>query len=103
MSAVQASPLLDEDSTRELFKPCGPWAARCGAAVRQRRKDLGLTLQTLADLSGTSLQTVSRIESGQLVPRDRLKAAISFALALEVDQLWTWPSRQEMFEKAAAL
>lgn len=94
--------LLDEKAVRSLFGPSGDWSERCGRAVRQRRQDLGFTLQRLADLTGTTLQTISRIESGQLVPRDRMKAAIAYALALEVQDLWTYPTLREISDRAAA-
>jgi transcriptional regulator with XRE-family HTH domain len=95
-------PFLEPDLVRSMFSSGGAWARASGGRVRQRRKDLGLTLQRLADLSGTTVATVQRVESGALIPREHLKASIAYSLVLDVSQIWTYPSRQDLALAAAS-
>lgn len=57
-----------------------------GAAVRQKRREAGLTQQTLADAAGVSRQWLSRIESGKN-PSAELRKVLDLlgALGLAVD------------------
>jgi hypothetical protein len=64
--------------------------------------ELGFTLESLAGAVDTRLQTISRVEAGSLVPRDYLRAAIAYALATEVDNLWTPPTRKVIYTMAGA-
>lgn len=81
--------------------PEGDWAKACGGRMRSRRELLGFTLADLARYSSTTLQTISRAERGELVPRDHLKAAIALALLDDMSNLWPWPSREEMWNRSA--
>jgi transcriptional regulator with XRE-family HTH domain len=45
------------------------WAERVGVALRARRLDLGLTLQDLSRLSGSTVASLSLIERGKSVNR----------------------------------
>ena len=62
-----------------------------GDAVAERRKLLGLSQQTLADLCGTTQQTISKIELGEIIPRDRLKVTIANRLGVPLSALFAWP------------
>lgn len=62
-----------------------------GPLVAKRREQLGLTQQELAELCSVTQQTVSKIERGQIVPRDNLKRTLSLKLATPIDQLFPWP------------
>lgn len=44
-------------------------ASDLGAAIRARRKDVGLTQGELADAAGTSLRFVSEVERGKATAR----------------------------------
>lgn len=59
------------------------WAAKLGDRLRQRRKSLGLSLEDLSRLSGSTVPTLSNIERGK---RDvKLSTLVSLAGALRVD------------------
>lgn len=67
-----------------------------GALVKARRQMLRLSQPQLANLVGCRVQTISKVERGQIVARDYLKAAIAIALACEVADLFPWPTRREL-------
>ncbi|MFV9673285.1 MAG: helix-turn-helix domain-containing protein [Acidimicrobiia bacterium] len=56
---------------------------RIGAAIRSRRKALGLTQQDVADLSGIQRQTVGRLEADH--PEISLQIAVSVADAVGLE------------------
>lgn len=59
------------------------WAAKIGDRLRERRKSLGLSLEDLSRLSGSTVPTLSNIERGK---RDvKLSTLVSLAGALRVD------------------
>lgn len=59
------------------------WAKQIGAALRTRRKGLGLSLEDLSRLSGSTVPTLSHIERGT---RDvKLSTLVSLAAALRID------------------
>lgn len=59
------------------------WAKQIGAALRNRRKGLGLSLEDLSRLSGSTVPTLSNIERGT---RDvKLSTLVSLAAALRID------------------
>lgn len=68
-----------------------------GGRVKARRESLGFTLAQVSELSDGALrvQTVSKIERGEIEPRDYLKLAMAIALFTEVDDLFPMPSRAE--------
>lgn len=72
-----------------------------GKRIRERRKALGLTLEQLAGIVGCSLQTISMIERGHIIPRDYLKAALALSLAQEMLELWPVPNRATLARIAA--
>lgn len=78
-----------------------------GDLVRERRRELRLTQAQLAALvgdDGITVQAISRIERGELRPRDYVKVALALALACEVSDLFPMPPRRSVarFAKKAA-
>lgn len=76
------------------------WTPACGKRVRQRRKALRLSLDSVGELAGASRQTVSRVELGQVMPGDALKLSIAGALGCDASELWPWPTRERLAEVA---
>lgn len=71
------------------------WSALIGGKIRERRKQLGLRLEDLSLLSGSSVPTLSHIERGQ---RDvKLSTLVALCAALRTDL----PSLLENGEKSA--
>lgn len=59
------------------------WARKIGVHIRTRRKHLGLNLEDLSRLSGSTVPTLSHIERGT---RDvKLSTLVSIAAALRTD------------------
>lgn len=71
-------------------------AKTCGELVRARRKALGLTLEQTSPIVGVPVQTLSKIERGQIVARDYLRAALAVALVCEVSDLFPPLTRAEL-------
>ena len=94
------SPLVELDGARRVV---AKWAVDCGSRVVARRKALGMDQETLAALAGTTKPTISRIESGQINPRDHLKLAIANALAVEVETIWPYLTRERLHSEIAAV
>ena len=66
-----------EDTTTKL------WIEKIGTKLRERRKALGLSLEDLSRLSGSTVPTLSKIERGK---RDvKLSTLVSLATALRLD------------------
>ena len=55
-----------------------------GEIIRKARESKGFTMQELADRSGTSLQTVFKIETNKVVPRMDTMLALIEAMDYEV-------------------
>lgn len=55
-----------------------------GKMVRQRRKDLGITQSSLADLAGISHNTIYKFEKGQNNPSIKVIEKILTVLGLEI-------------------
>lgn len=59
------------------------WAEKIGARIRSRRRSLGLSLEDLSRLSGSTVPTLSHIERGT---RDlKLSTLVSLSLALRTE------------------
>lgn len=56
-----------------------------GKWIRERRKELGVTQQTLADLAGVGINTLVAIERGEGNPRLFTLMTILDALGLQLD------------------
>lgn len=93
-----ATPAIDPERLRKyLQRECRFW----GSAVRSRREELGLTLEQVAGLAGTTVQTLFKIEKGQIAARDHLRIALAFALATEVHRLFPMPDRATIMREVA--
>jgi len=53
-------------------------------------------MDELAGLVGVPIQTISKVERGDIVARDYLKLALALRLACEVDDLFGWPTREQL-------
>jgi transcriptional regulator with XRE-family HTH domain len=64
-----------------------PWARAVGAAVRARRKALGMEAQAAAAKAGVTPETWSRIENGRHVPQDDTLARMAEVLGTTPEEL----------------
>ena len=78
------------------------WVPECGKTLHRRRKEAGLSLVQLADMSDLTPATISRIENGLLVPNDATRALIAFALGARVEEIWPAIPQQRALEIAGA-
>lgn len=92
-AAAELVPIIDSETLRAYI---GREARHWGGRVRQRREDLGFTLEQVAVLAGTTAQTIYKIEKGDITPRDHVRVGLAFALCTEVDRLFPFPSREVM-------
>lgn len=97
MAAAQSD--LDTESLRSYFT--GEWAQECGARVRARRKAFGWNQQQLATRVGVRTTAISKIENGDIVPRDYRRFALADVLKCNVQDLYPWPSRKLLASYAA--
>lgn len=74
---------------------------RWGKAIAERRAELSFSQSQLAELAGVKQQTISKIEAGDMIPADWLKAVLADRLMLEPGELFSWPTRAEMPGSAA--
>lgn len=82
-------PVIDTDLLKERLGPGGTWAKAAGQTVaRVRGDELKLSVEYLASTTGVSVTTIKRVESGDLVPRDYLRAAIAGTLRKDVADIW---------------
>lgn len=96
---MEADALMDRDRLRAFLKrEARHWGEKCKA----RRKALRLTLDEVAQLSGTTPQTVFKVERGEIVARDSLKVGLAFALMCEVGDLFPVPPREVIAREVAA-
>jgi transcriptional regulator with XRE-family HTH domain len=68
-------------------------ATAIGAAVRARRRALGLSMRDLSGLIGTSQPFVSNIENGRIFPSLRTLELLAEALDVSSDQLLRSPEK----------
>ena len=64
---------------------------RWGPLIATRRAEVGLSQAALAERSGVSQQTISKIERGLMVPLDPLKQRLAAALEAHPGDLFPWP------------
>ncbi len=76
-------------------------AVAAGAEIARRRTAKGLGPTVFAAFLGVRLQTLHKIETGEIVPRDHLKAAIALALDVDLDDLYGWPTNAEILKAVA--
>src|SRR5271154_1787156 len=60
---------------------------RVGAAIKQRRERLGLTLRALASRSGVSASMISDVERGEKSPTLSIASALAQALGVTISAL----------------
>lgn len=92
MTTTRMTALVDTDELREAFRSGGEYPSQWGEAVNARRKALSVTRNNLAIMCNTSVQTIGRIETGQLLPRPYMQASLARALATQVSDLFPMPS-----------
>lgn len=75
-------------TTRERQAPDTGAGVPASAAVRARRREVGLTQHQLADAVAVSRQTVVSMENGDYAPSVYLALAIARTLDTTVEDLW---------------
>lgn len=93
------APLVDQDKLRKLLRQ---EARLWGRSVFARRDSLHLTLDQVAQLAGTTSQTVHKVERGEIVARDHLRIALALALGTTVEALFPMPDRAMIIREASA-
>lgn len=78
-------PFLDE---ARLNSAVLHWRLECGQRMRERRKALGLSQETLALKCGIRTPSISRIEMGLQAPTDATRIAIACVLHVELNEIW---------------
>lgn len=96
MTATPDHRAVDLDRLRNYFGKSSTYRKACGARVKQRRKDLGLTLAQVGGLVGVPFQTIHKVENGDIDARDYLKAAIALRLGVPIEELFPWPTRTDL-------
>lgn len=92
------SPVEQLDDLRRYFEAL---ASDHGQRVRSRRKALGLTLDQLAGLVGVPMQTLSKVERGEIVARPYLEAALCLHLHIEHSELFPAPTLGDLLKAVA--
>lgn len=87
---------LVQAAIRDLFQPSGRWARERGGNVHDRRVELGIPVVDLTDLCGVRAASIYRVEAGDMVPSDRLRALLAYHLDTRPESIWTYPSRLEL-------
>jgi DNA-binding XRE family transcriptional regulator len=87
---------LDDAAMKAFFGPNGEWPKRCGALVRERRTELGVTPLELANRCHLGRPTICKIELGITVPSLAARAAIAYHLDTDTELLWPYPSNGEL-------
>ncbi|MFP5319589.1 MAG: helix-turn-helix domain-containing protein [Acidimicrobiia bacterium] len=73
-----------------------------GRRLKARRSELGLTQERLAEICSIEQSTISRIERGQVCPRDNVKWRLAGALGQTVEQLFPYPAVRPPFPTGRA-
>lgn len=98
MTHNETAPALDHEDVRRMV---AKWAVDCGRRVQERRQLFSWDRRTLSELVGVSEPTMIRIEQGSINPRDYLKLSIAACLLCEVEDLWPYPRRTDVFGAAS--
>lgn len=96
------SVVLDSRAIGAHFGPGGWWARRCGDFVRRRRVELGVSAIDLARHCGIGPPTLYKVETGAMIPSDRVRVAIAYQLGVQPEAIWSFPSRNELELVSAA-
>lgn len=73
-----------------------------GERIKSRRKEMGLTLQKLADLSGLSAPFISQAERDLTTPSLISLLALARALDVDLDHFMIIPDNQDIVHRASA-
>ncbi len=95
-----ADPLLDREIVSELIRSR---LIKAGIEMAKQRRALKLTQGQLAGLTGISISTISRYESGVYPPKDEDKICIATVLVKEVADIWPHLTTAEARERAIEL
>ena len=63
--------------------------------IAHTRRRLDMSQTTLAEAAGVTQQTISKVETGDICPHDRLKVRLAAALDLPTAALFPWPPPTE--------
>ena len=72
---------MEDETTKQ-------WIEKVGTKLRERRKALGLSLEDLSRLSGSTVPTLSNIERGKRDVKLSTLVSLAIALRLELSQLF---------------
>lgn len=64
------------------------WQQQCGRSLGEYRRDRRMSQDDLAERSGISQSTISRIELGIVETSDTVKMLLASALGVEVEMIW---------------
>jgi transcriptional regulator with XRE-family HTH domain len=95
-----AAPLLDREVVDELVRE---WAILSGSRLKAARLALNLKQDQVAGLAGTTVETVCRVELGQIAPREYLRALLASAVGKDVADIWPPFTRRELIRLAKAV
>lgn len=98
MANSEITPAIDPEIVRKYLKREQRF---WGSKVHDARVALGWTLEDLAARTGSTSQTIHKIERGQIAPRDHLRIALAFALGTDVDRLFPIPDRETIRREAS--
>ncbi len=92
---------VDSDLLRAEFEDYAKteWPPRLEVAMAVRGEISDAQLAALAD---TTRQTIEKVRTGQIVPREYLRYSICIALECDVPALYPYPTRRELLERIAA-
>lgn len=74
-----------------------------GEIIRKKRKELCMTQQDLAELVGTDVYYISKIENGRRNPGSKFLIALSNSLSLPIDSLLGLESNVVLHEQVSSL
>lgn len=83
--------IVDQAAVRRFYRET--MAREWGIRVDERMKSLGVKEADLARLAGTTPQTIHKIRTGKLAPREYLRVMIAFSLATEPGDLFPAATR----------
>jgi transcriptional regulator with XRE-family HTH domain len=100
--ASEFRPVVSTAALRRAFDAWAKdnWSARLDAVILARPP---LRTAHVARMADTTPQTIDKIRSGEIIPKEYLRYAIAIALGCEVEALFPAPTREELFARAAAL
>lgn len=89
-------PVLDAEHVRDYLAQRLP--IEWGTRVDERMKALNMRNAQLAVRAATTPQTISKLRSGTLIPRDYLKVMVAASLGTTVEALFPMPTTLQVSE-----